>query len=258
MLNGRVRFAEFEADIAAGQLRRSGELVPIQDLPFRLLAALLEKPGEVVTRTDLASRLWGSDTFVDATAGLNTAMAKLREALGDAAEQPAIIETIPKRGYRFIGRIESPVSPGAATGEAGADTPAAGVGDGPADDPVPTSARDNRRWGIGLAVAAAIIAFVATTAYQLRADRSRVRVAVVLFDNETGRPEMARFAQGLTDAVVTELTAQPRSRSSARRRSCEPGVPPATPRRSATLSTPTTSSSARCRRATTEPSCGPT
>ena len=105
MLSGRVRFGDFEADIASGQLRRGGELIPIQDLPFRLLTALLERPGEVVSRGELTTTLWGSDTFVDAVAGLNTAVAKLREALGDNAEQPIYVETVPKRGYRFIGHI---------------------------------------------------------------------------------------------------------------------------------------------------------
>ena len=93
-----IRFGPFEADVKAGELRRDGMSVAMQDLPFRLLEALLEHPGEVVTRADLSARLWGSDTFVDAGAGLNTAVAKLREALGDQAEQPLYIETVPKRG----------------------------------------------------------------------------------------------------------------------------------------------------------------
>ena len=73
--------------------------------PFRLLAALLEQPGEVVSRSELATRVWGTDTFVDATAGLNTAVAKLREALGDDADRPAYVETLPKRGYRFVATV---------------------------------------------------------------------------------------------------------------------------------------------------------
>ena len=81
----------------------TASVIPLQDLPFRLLTALLERPGEVVTRAELTERLWGTDTFVDATAGLNTAVAKLRDALGDNADQPLYIETVPKRGYRFIG-----------------------------------------------------------------------------------------------------------------------------------------------------------
>jgi DNA-binding winged helix-turn-helix (wHTH) protein/TolB-like protein len=185
MLNERLRFRDFEADIASGEVRRAGTPVPIQDLPFRLLAALLERPGELVTRADLTARLWGSDTFVDAAAGLNTAVAKLRDALDDTAEQPAFIETVPKRGYRFIAPVERlPPTTAARTF-------------------TPRAAR------LPAAVLAAI-AVVGAAVYGLRGDGGRVRVAVVLFDNETGRPEMNRFAQGLTDAAVMELTGESR------------------------------------------------
>jgi DNA-binding winged helix-turn-helix (wHTH) protein/TolB-like protein len=188
MLNGRIRFADFEADVASGQLRRGGALVSIQDLPFRLLTTLLERSGEVVSRAELTTALWGSDTFVDAAAGLNTAVAKLREALGDDVDQPRLIETVPKRGYRFIGQIEP----------SAADRNATSSG---------WSAKLHARWLVALL--SIVLALAALAAYQLRTDRSRVRVAVILFDNETGRPEMGRFAQGLTDAVVTELAGQP-------------------------------------------------
>jgi DNA-binding winged helix-turn-helix (wHTH) protein/TolB-like protein len=194
MLTGRVRFGDFEADLASGELRRAGTTVPIQDLPFRLLAALVERPGELVTRSELTARLWGSDTFVDAAAGLNTAVAKLRDALDDTADRPAFIETVPKRGYRFVGRVEPADSP------AVRDAPPATIAALP----------PSRRWRTGLIAVAAALVCIVVAAYQLRADLGRVRVAVVLFDNETGRSEMSRFAQGLTDAVVTELTAERR------------------------------------------------
>jgi DNA-binding winged helix-turn-helix (wHTH) protein/TolB-like protein len=199
----RVRFGDFEADLASGELRRAGVAVPIQDLPFRLLAALLERPGEIVSRAELATRLWGSDTFVDAAAGLNTAVAKLRDALDDNAERPACIETVPKRGYRFVAPVEAaPTTPAADAPTVAAPTAAA------------TSPFSGRvRW---IVVTAAVI-FAVVAAFQLRAelervraDRDHTRIAVVLFDNETGRPEMSRFAQGMTDAVVAELTAEPR------------------------------------------------
>jgi DNA-binding winged helix-turn-helix (wHTH) protein/TolB-like protein len=194
MLNGRVRFGDFEADLASGELRRAGTTVPIQDLPFRLLAALVERPGELVTRSELTARLWGSDTFVDAAAGLNTAVAKLRDALDDNADRPAFIETVPKRGYRFVGRVEP------------ADSPVVRAAPPAAIAALPPS----RRWRSGLIAVAAALVCIVVAAYQLRADLGRVRVAVVLFDNETGRSEMSRVAQGLTDAVVTELTAERR------------------------------------------------
>lgn len=198
MLKDAVQFAEFKADLGSGRLWRNGEPVPIQDLPFRLLAALLERPGELVTRAELTARLWGSDTFVDPVAGLNTAVAKLREALDDRADGPRFVETVPKRGYRFIGTI----------GAADPGTPKAGV-ERDSDAPRAMSRGSSARAGRVLA-ALAVLAVLGLAAYRTLSDRPRVRVAVVLFDNETGRSEMSRLAQGLTDATVTELTAESR------------------------------------------------
>jgi DNA-binding winged helix-turn-helix (wHTH) protein/TolB-like protein len=197
MLTGRVRFGSFQADLGSGELWRDGVAVPIQDLPFRLLSALVERPGEVVTRAELTARLWGSETFVDAAAGLNTAVAKLREALDDDAEQPRFIETVPKRGYRFIGAVEA-IAPTAANGAANDESPPA------------AHVSTRRRWLVGIGAALATISVVAIAAFQLRANRAQVRVAVVLFDNETGKPELGRLAQGLTDATVTALAADTR------------------------------------------------
>jgi DNA-binding winged helix-turn-helix (wHTH) protein/TolB-like protein len=203
MLNGRVRFGDFEADLTSGELRRGGTAVPIQDLPFRLLAVLLERPGEVVTRAELTERLWGSSTFVDAAAGLNTAVAKLRDALEDNAERPAFVETVPKRGYRFVG----PVLTGAMGPAAAAERPLDSLAPPPA---IEASSKRRRARTLWIAAALGAVLLAAGITYRLRADRGQVRVAVVLFDNETGRPEMARFAQGLTDATVTQLTADDR------------------------------------------------
>lgn len=97
-----VRFGAFELDLRAGELRKQGVKVKLQEQPFQILAMLLERPGEVVTREELRKRLWPSDTFVDFDHSLNKAVNKLREALGDSAENPRFIETLAKRGYRFI------------------------------------------------------------------------------------------------------------------------------------------------------------
>ena len=97
-----LRFATFEVDLRAGELRKQGNRVKLQDQPFQVLAVLLQRPGEVVTRDELRSRIWPQDTFVDFDNSLNTAINKLREALGDSADSPRFIETLPRRGYRFI------------------------------------------------------------------------------------------------------------------------------------------------------------
>src|SRR5712691_2557482 len=102
----RVCFGEFEMDEHAGELRKEGIKVRLQEQPLQILQILLEHPGEVVTREDLRKRIWPSDTFVDFDHGINNAIKRLREALGDTAETPRYVETLPRRGYRFIGKIE--------------------------------------------------------------------------------------------------------------------------------------------------------
>jgi cholera toxin transcriptional activator len=102
----KYKFDEFEADLRAAELRKGGTRLKLQMQPFQVLVALLERPKEVVTREELRQRLWPQDTFVDFDHGLNTAMVKLRDVLGDSASKPKFIETIAKRGYRFLGCVE--------------------------------------------------------------------------------------------------------------------------------------------------------
>jgi cholera toxin transcriptional activator len=101
------RFGVFEADPRSGELRRNGAKVRIQEQPFQILLMLLERPGEVVSREDLRQRLWSNDTFVDFDHGLNTAINKLRDALGDVANNPRFVETLARRGYRFIAPVRA-------------------------------------------------------------------------------------------------------------------------------------------------------
>ena len=105
-----LRFGDFEADLRSGELRKAGVRLKFGGQPFQVLSILLEQPGEVVTREELQKRLW-PDTFVDVEHNLNTAINKIREVLGDSAESPRFVETLPRRGYRFIGRLEAPVQP---------------------------------------------------------------------------------------------------------------------------------------------------
>jgi Tol biopolymer transport system component/DNA-binding winged helix-turn-helix (wHTH) protein len=103
-----VRFGPFEVDFRIGELRKEGRRVGLQEQPFQVLSALLERSGEMVTRAELQKELWPSDTFVDFDHGLNSAVARLREALNDSAERPKYIETVARRGYRFIAPIDPP------------------------------------------------------------------------------------------------------------------------------------------------------
>jgi cholera toxin transcriptional activator len=101
-----LRFAVFEVDLAAGELRKNGNRIRLQEQPFQILVCLLERPGEVITREDLRQKLWPADTFVDFDHSLNTAIAKLREALGDSASNPRYVETLARRGYRFLAAVQ--------------------------------------------------------------------------------------------------------------------------------------------------------
>jgi eukaryotic-like serine/threonine-protein kinase len=100
-----LRFGVFEVDVRAGELRKQGVRIKLQEQPFHVLTVLLQRPGEVVTREELRSENWSADTFVDFDNSLNTAINKLREALGDSADSPRFIETLPRRGYRFIAPV---------------------------------------------------------------------------------------------------------------------------------------------------------
>ena len=109
-----LRFAVFEVDLAAGELRRNGARIRLQEQPFQILVYLLERAGGVVTREELRQKLWPADTFVDFDHSLNTAINKLREAMGDSASNPRYVETLARRGYRFL----APVQPEAANSPA--------------------------------------------------------------------------------------------------------------------------------------------
>ena len=171
-----MRFGIFEFDLAARELRREGVPVRMQAQPAQVLATLLEHRGELVTREMLRQAVWGAETFVDFDGSLNFCVAQIRAALGDSAESPCFVKTVPRRGYQFI----APVS----------------------------AARVGRAW-IWPAVAAAVcLAFaLGLVGQRWWSAHGAVRIAVTRFDNETGDPSLDRFADGLTDSVVADLTA---------------------------------------------------
>ena len=117
------RFGVFEVDPGEGELRKSGLRIKLQDQPLQVLVILLERPGETVTREELQRRLWSADTFVDFDHSLNSAIKKLREALGDRSESPQFIETLHRRGYRFIAPVEMQTSADFETTVLGSETP---------------------------------------------------------------------------------------------------------------------------------------
>src|SRR5262245_48000266 len=104
-LDSVARFGPFEVDLRTGELRKNGVRISLPDQPFQLLKTLLDRPGELVTRDELRQRLWSAETFVDFEHGLNAAVRRLRDALGDSADVPRFVETLPRRGYRFIAPV---------------------------------------------------------------------------------------------------------------------------------------------------------
>jgi DNA-binding winged helix-turn-helix (wHTH) protein/TolB-like protein len=187
-------FAHFEFDPVAGELRRGGETTRLEPQPARVLAVLVERAGEVVSREELQQRVWSGDTFVDFERGLNYCVAQIRAALGDSAAEPRFVETLPRRGYRFIAAIERDTAP--------------------APPAPPAWAPPAWRGPASVAVVAFVVA--SAIAWALFARRpltahtdSRVHIAVVPFDNETGVAAYDRLAQTLTDATVARLAGNP-------------------------------------------------
>ena len=193
-----VRFGVFEFDVRAGELRKRGIRLPLQGLPIQILGILLEKPNEVVTRDELRSRLWPADTFVDFDHSLHNAIARLREALGENATSPRFIETLPRRGYRFIGSLETQ-QPALM---AAAPAPAQGGG-------------RYRALGIAVLCLLAALAFVFTL--NIGEIRSRLSgktvaaaahidsIAVLPLKNLSDDREQDYFADGMTEALITDL-----------------------------------------------------
>src|SRR5262245_29764035 len=196
-------FGSFEVDIVTGELRRQGLKVRLQDQPFRLLVLLLGRAGDVVTREEVREKLWPADTYVDFDHSLNTAMRKLREALGDSAEAPRYVETLARRGYRFIAPVGAHVRTAEVADPANADV--ASVPPQPA--PRLTSTRHRLILAIVVIIcAAALIAYwVAPRRGPTPQSGRRLTIAVLPFDNLTGDADQEYLSDGLTEEMITQL-----------------------------------------------------
>ena len=172
--NSTIRFSVFELDLEAGELRRNGSKIRLQEQPLQILVSLLERPGKVVTREELRRKLWPADTFVDFDHGLNAAIRRLREALDDSAETPRFVETVARRGYRFIAPVQ---------------------GITPANLRPPVAASIRPRWRIVTAACSLVLLLIAITSYLFwrqshkpaPPDR-KVMLAVLPFENLSGDP----------------------------------------------------------------------
>jgi TolB-like protein/DNA-binding winged helix-turn-helix (wHTH) protein len=204
-----ARFATFEVDLAARELRKSGVRIKVHGQPFEVLAMLLERPGEVLPREELKQKLWPTDTFVDFDHGVNTAINRLREALGDSAENPRFVETIPRRGYRFIAPIESAAAAPEARLAAVAASPSA-TNNACAESlrRVPKKQTKIIPLAIALGIAAAAILGLVSLRQRLfvRPSGPPIQsVAVLPLMNLSSDADQDYFADGMTDALITDL-----------------------------------------------------
>jgi len=214
------RFGAFEFDARARQLRKHGHTIRLHGQPLEILGLLLERPAEVVLREELRAKLWPEDTFVDFEHSLNAAVNKLREALGDDANNPRFIETVPRRGYRFIAPIEGALS-ASAPDSTNQDVPTANqeaidlMAAKPAAEVLaPSEARTQWRtvW-LALIACALLVAFLVgfdigglRQRFLGRPDPGAIRsIAVLPLENLSHDPEQEYFADGMTEALTTEL-----------------------------------------------------
>ena len=217
-----IRFGIFEVDLSAGELRKSGSRIRLQEQPFQILAMLLERPGQVITREESRAKLWPSDTFVDFEHGVNSGVARLREALGDSADSPRYVETLPRRGYRLIVSVEGvsqrPAPPVAANGENGgaaarppqANAPSAAAVVAPhATAAIPAAAPAARfRWRRSAALAAAALAGIGSYFYLRPAHALTESDSIVLADFANSTSDTV-FDNTLRQALAVKLIDSP-------------------------------------------------
>ena len=181
-----LQFGVFEVDLAQGELRKHGQRIKLQERPFQLLAALLQRPGQVVTRDELARKLW-IDTLVDFDNGLNIAAKKVREALDDDAATPRYVETLPRRGYRFIAPVQARIIPAAEAPTAGMPKPETEPAIEPPHEPVPAFPR--RRAIYVRSIALIIVLFVVVRVYWLATSVQPARLLQAVQLTQAGRAE---------------------------------------------------------------------
>jgi TolB-like protein/DNA-binding winged helix-turn-helix (wHTH) protein/Flp pilus assembly protein TadD len=208
--SARLRFGVFELDLLAGELRKHGLRVRLQEQPFQVLAALLEHQGEVVTREELQKKLWPADTFVDFDHGLNKAISKIREAIGDSAESPRFVETVARRGYRFLAEVKvADAVPVRGSEPPTRPHPAAEAPDHPdllgklaiLKHPLPSAA-----WKISVFVLLLLMTAIATWKYPWKRPSPVIRsLAVLPLESLSNDASQDYFADGMTDELISDL-----------------------------------------------------
>jgi TolB-like protein/DNA-binding winged helix-turn-helix (wHTH) protein/Tfp pilus assembly protein PilF len=212
---GRLSFGVFDVDLRAGELRKHGLRVRLQQQPFQVLAMLLARPGDVVTREEIQRALWPADTFVDFDHGLNKAINKVRDALGDSADAPRFVETVARRGYRFLADVRMVDAGAAPTDPSGVVTAPAPLisadtdtDTGPTDSRVDSQARAAARpWTIAASLAVVALVAIAFWRFHTQLDaRPAIRsLAVLPLESLSSDQSQDYFADGMTDELITNL-----------------------------------------------------
>jgi TolB-like protein/DNA-binding winged helix-turn-helix (wHTH) protein/Flp pilus assembly protein TadD len=208
---GRLRFGVFELDLRAGELRKRGLRVRLQEQPFQVLATLLQHPGEVVTREELQKKLWPADTFVDFDHGLNKTINKIREALGDSAESPRFVETVARRGYRFLAEVKvADAAPAPSPEHATQAYPSPETPGRPdsADKPAPPKPTPLRPvWKLPVFAVLLVIASLAIwKLYSWKHASPLIRsLAVLPLESLSSDTSQDYFADGMTDELISDL-----------------------------------------------------
>ena len=209
--DGQLRFGVFEVDLRAGELHKHGLRVRLQDQPFQVLAMLLEHPGAVVTREELQKRLWPADTFVDFDHGLNKAVNKIRDALGDSAESPRFVETVARRGYRFLAEVKgADATPLRSLELAPPPLPTAEFPDRPDLSVMPAMPKHRRSWIAWAMSAFVLLALLASLAAWKLHSRNRPAsaihsLAVLPLESLSNDTSQDYFADGMTDELISDL-----------------------------------------------------
>ncbi len=199
-----VRFGAYEADPRTGELRKHGIRIKLQDQPFAILMMLLERPGELVTREQIQQKLWPADTFVDFDHSLNTAIRRLRDALNDSADAPRFIETLPRRGYRFLSPVE-PISTPSPPGSTAVSEAAGPVLAGAAVANAPTHGVTQHWFWVGAAVAAAVAGIVAIS-WAVWPRPAIDSVAVLPLLNVSQDPALDYLSDGIAESITSSLS----------------------------------------------------